>query len=149
MNVFSNLVKDNAIIGIGPLMFEQSANQANYILYGSCRYYFMLHLEAHSIQISSDWFSPNTHPEHKELILQWRTQYFRHRKEIAQVIGVDLVEEIYTHEQKVKAAFEQVKEDLIQLIADLQPGPHNHEDIMALQSKILEGITELKKLAGS
>lgn len=55
MNINGHLIKDSEIVGIGPLMVQQSTDLTIETLYRARRYYFDLHLRAHSVRIETDF----------------------------------------------------------------------------------------------
>lgn len=92
MKIFNHLLPANAVLGIGPLMWELSPDRPSVMVYGSGRYYFELHLVAHTTKIYSDWFYPLDSDTQKDAMKQWKMEYSRARKEIAALIGEPITE---------------------------------------------------------
>jgi hypothetical protein len=119
MNIFGHLIPDSAILGLGPLMHEDSASQQELILYGKCRYFFDLHLAAHTTPVKSDWFSPRDNKEEQEKMKQWKLQYNQLRSRISKMISpVDQSEDAYA--QIIESVFKDLKSTLNSLFEDFQ-----------------------------
>ena len=87
MNIFNHLLPPTAILGIGPLMVEHHPDPAELNLYGTRRYFFDLHLSAHTTQIKSDWFQPADNKDQQDLMKQWRLEYQVLRLKVAAMMG--------------------------------------------------------------
>lgn len=83
MLIFHHLIKNEAIVGIGPLMHEQSKDPASALLHGTCRYFFELHLSGHTTTIYSPWFHPKSEDKDAETMRKWKEEYFHNSKQIA------------------------------------------------------------------
>jgi hypothetical protein len=55
MSICGHIIKLNEIVGIGPLMVQRSADQTTFMIYGSRKIWFILHLRSQSVKIESDW----------------------------------------------------------------------------------------------
>lgn len=78
MEIFDHIIQDNEIIGIGPLMFQRSANHTSVQLFNEHRMFFQVHCKQQSIEISSDYFRPgtgNTNSKEEEKITKWKARY--------------------------------------------------------------------------
>lgn len=68
-------------------MFETYPDPETVMVYGAGRYYFELHLSAHTIKIFSDWFYPKNNGDKPKAEMQnWKSEYFRVRFAIAKKI---------------------------------------------------------------
>lgn len=82
-----HLIKKSEIVGIGPLMIVDTQNSAEWALYASRRYFYVIHLRNHDIKIESDWYRFQSIPEdqladNKKAASEWKQRYDRQRNEI-------------------------------------------------------------------
>ena len=56
MEICGHIILRKEVIGIGPLMIQQSTDQATRMLYNSKKLFFFLHLRNQSVKIESNWF---------------------------------------------------------------------------------------------
>ena len=84
MLICNHIIKDEEIIGIGPLMMQFPAEDIQYQIYGRRKLYFVLHLKNHTTQIESDWFDIGTgsfddlaehEKKQRQLYMDFKTDY--------------------------------------------------------------------------
>lgn len=146
MNIFEHLLPDGAILGVGPLMVEGSTLQHEEIVYGTRRYYFALHLAAHTTVVTSDWFRPKLGESEIEKMKRWQAEYRKVRNRVAALINED-PEARGLHIDKVGETYECLKDQLHNLFADLVPAPHNQEPVNERITNIYRTVQALRDLA--
>lgn len=155
MNICTHLVKDQEIIGIGPLMFERTHDQTALMIYKTTRYFFELHLKAHTIVIKSNWadfagHDPDKLADYKVNFDKFKLEYIEARKAVAEQIGeTNLTDLFVPHIDKVSDAYETIKDQLTNLLSDLVPADHCQDPINHRVSQIYESIRSLRDLACS
>ena len=151
MNIFDHIIPDNAILGIGPLFMEESAAETMNVLYGRRRYFFELHLVAHTTMVRSEWFHIKEAKEQQQKMKEWREQYFITRQRIATLIG----ETNDQHKERMEKAHE-LHMDTINLFSSLVTDlvKQHHvvnigDSIKRQEQKIYDNLLELKMMASN
>jgi hypothetical protein len=145
MNIFDHIIPDSAILGIGPLMLQYTTDPAQEALYASRRYFFDLHLSAHTTRVESDWFRVRESVEEQQRMHAWREQYLKARERIAMMIG-EPTDESKAHEAAVNSAYDNSKHiledfDTMSWFSDL------NTSAKLKFHRLHDNIDELKKLA--
>lgn len=149
MDIFYHLIPEKYIIGIGPLMLENTTDQEVLAYRGSKRYRFDLHLVAHTTTIKSDWFHTKEEPQAKDQMKIWHDRYHNIRERLSALLDEPSLEHEHRLEQVNKVAgeavdlFESVCKDLVP--ADDQPAIV--QSINLRKQRILNDILDLKALA--
>lgn len=146
MNIFGHLIPEKYILGIGAIMQERHHDKTYAEAYGATRYYFQLHLPAHTTIIQSDWFEANADSHEKEAAAIWRQQYFDIREKVAVLIGED-TQARKIHLEKVEATYASLKNNLELVIQELEAGPTLNNPINARIERIFLDLAELRELA--
>lgn len=120
MNIFNHLIPDSAIVGIGPLMSETQEVKIDFSYHSVMRFYFHLHLAAHTTTISSRWFQEEKEKDYSDEILDWRQEYFRLRNRISEAIG-EPTDSRLRHVQHVESLHEKIEHNLSLMLSHLQP----------------------------
>lgn len=153
MILFHHLLPDDAILGIGPLMWEDHPSEMQAVVYATGRYFFELHLVAHTSQIKSEWFYRQGHSNTKksrEEMNAWKDEYWRVREILARRMGESTDEALTSRSQhidKVSEVYELTKEELNDLLADLIPADHNEQPVNPRITKVFECVQSLRDLA--
>jgi hypothetical protein len=147
MNIFGHLIPDSAILGIGPLMHEDSASQQELILYGKCRYYFELHLAAHTTPVKSDWFSPRDNKEEQEKMKAWKLKYNQLRTGISKMISPNgQSEEEYG--KNIENVYKDLKSNLDILFEDFQLPEEERKNVRfdVRIARVYDDLSQLRHL---
>lgn len=146
MNIFDHLIPDSAILGIGPIFLEFRPNDP----FNARRYFFDLHLTAHTTRIQSDWFYiSNGGEEVKEQMKSWKSKYFFHREKIASLVGAD-ADEYEKHRETVAKIHDDIITTLETVFADLQPKEASElltESINLRKQRVMDLLLDLKVIA--
>lgn len=139
MDIFGHLIPNAAILGVGPLMCDNTQSH-----YGRLRYEFDLHLPSHTITVRSDWFTNGTEDfeEQKKL---WREEYASIRDRVAHIINEPASPTRRQHIEEVGKTYEDLKDLLNGLFADLQM-PEEHRRTIPVNARIGRVFDELSNL---
>ena len=92
MEICKHVIKDEEIIGIGPLMSAVTNDPVQLAVYKEGRLWFDLHLKGNTVKIESPWFSFAEHLSEKEReetnkeFVEWRQMYFNAKDTIDTLI---------------------------------------------------------------
>lgn len=147
MNIFDHILPDVAILGIGPLMLQHTADASESMLYASRKYYFDLHLSAHSVRIESDWFQIKDNPDEKDKMKRWKENYFSVRDHIAKLIGEDSDMQKF-HQEFIGNLYKNSLQIMEELLSILQPANDCYEEAISLKAqRLASNIEDLKNHA--
>lgn len=143
MNIFDHLIPDKYILGIGCLMRDFD------VVNKKVRFYFDLHLVAHTTTIKSEWLSlPSpTEDEDRETKERWKEQYDLVKERVAKLIGeeTDLAK---LHLQQVDQTYKDTLKTMEDLLEMLEPSsPEVATPVNLKTTRLAQNIKELKELA--
>lgn len=75
MKVDGHYIRDAEIIGIGPLLMEQSSDNVMRSLYNATRLTFLVHCRQQSIRIESEWFKIGHRGDSDDKTIKERSRY--------------------------------------------------------------------------
>lgn len=94
MLICNHVIKDDVIVGIGPLMMTTPGDTLMQQLYNRRRLYFELHLTNHTTKIESDWHDIGTDAQpdertakERKLYQEFMDQYNVAKNKILELIG--------------------------------------------------------------
>jgi hypothetical protein len=99
MIIFHHIIADSQIVGIGPLMVKNFEGTIE-SMYQSRQYVFDLHLRNQSVKIESPLYRPKYYVDEQKQemvkveMVKYKEEYYRYRKQIAQLIGEPAEQEI-------------------------------------------------------
>jgi hypothetical protein len=111
MNICNNIIKDEEIIGIGPLHWHQKGTSP-----ALCHYSFNVYTKQTAVEVSSEVIEAFNYidEQDRKTLGEFQAEYFAVRKKIAAMLG-EQDPDHQPHQQKINQAFANIETDINEL----------------------------------